>query len=226
LNLLVLGPQGAGKGTQAKRIAVDYAIPHISTGDMFRAAIAAQTELGKQVEPLLAAGTLVPDEITVALIRERLGHEDARRGFLLDGFPRNAAQAEFFLENFDIDAVIAIELPEEAAIARMQSRRLCSSCGLDYNLIQLRPKVPDVCDNCGGRLVTRADDTPEAIRARLRDYREKTQPILDLLREKELIVTVDGTPGPDVVQAEMRLKLGLVPGAVESLAAREPVEVA
>ena len=129
---------------------------------------------------------------------------------VLDGFPRNAAQTEFFLENFDIDAVIAIELPEEAAVARMQSRRLCSSCGLDYNLIQLRPKVVDVCDNCGGRLVPRPDDTPEAIRTRLRDYREKTQPILDLLREKELIVRVDGTPAPDVVQADMRRKLGLM----------------
>jgi adenylate kinase len=108
----------------------------------------------------------------------------------------------------------------------MQSRRLCSSCGLDYNLIQLRPKVVDVCDNCGGRLVTRADDTPEAIRARLRDYREKTQPILDLLREKEMIVHVDGTPEPDVVQAEMRRRLGLMPVPVEAGPAREPASVA
>jgi len=116
----------------------------------------------------------------------------------------------------DIDAVIAIELAEEAAIARIQSRRLCSSCGLDYNLIQLRPHVPSVCDNCGGRLVTRADDTPEAVRTRLAEYREKTRPILDLLREKELIVTVDGTPPPDVVQAEIRRRLGL--GAAAAVA--------
>ena len=136
---------------------------------------------------------------------------------MLDGFPRNAAQAEFFLETYDIDAVIAIELPEEAAIARMQSRRLCASCGLDYNLIQLRPKVVDVCDNCGGRLVTRADDTPEADPQRAcgttarRPSRSSTSS-----REKEMIVTVDGTPAPDVVQAEMRRKLGLMPVPVET----------
>jgi adenylate kinase len=153
------------------------------------------------VQRYMKEGRLVPDEMVSDIVKWRLDIHDWRVGFVLDGFPRNAAQTEFFLENYDIDAVIAIELPEEAAIARMQSRRLCSSCGLDYNLIQLRPKV--------------ADDTPEAIRARLRDYREKTQPILDLLRVKELIVTVDGTPEPDVVQAEMRRKLGLVPGAVE-----------
>ena len=163
---------------------------------------------------VLRDGRLVPDEMVSDVVKWRLEIHDWRVGFVLDGFPRNAAQAEFFLENYDIDAVIAIELPEEAAIERMQSRRLCSSCGLDYNLIQLRPQVAEVCDNCGGRLVTRADDTPEAIRARLRDYREKTQPILDLLREKELIVVVDGTPGPDVVQAEMRGRLGLVPETV------------
>jgi len=154
----------------------------------------------------------VPDEMVSDVVKWRLEVHDWRHGFVLDGFPRNAAQAEFFLENYDIDAVIAIELPEEAAIARMQSRRLCSTCGLDYNLIQLRPKVPEVCDNCGGRLVARADDTPEAIRARLRDYRDKTEPILELLRAKELIVTVDGTPEPGVVQAAMRRKLGLLTG--------------
>jgi len=160
------------------------------------------------------------------VVKARLDIHDWRHGFVLDGFPRNAAQAEFFLETYDIDAVIAIELPEEAAIARMQSRRLCASCGLDYNLIQLRPKVIDVCDNCGGRLVTRADDTPEAVRRRLRDYREKTQPILDLLREKEMIVAVDGTPGPDVVQAEMRRKLGLMAVPVEQEHSPEPAGVA
>jgi adenylate kinase len=168
-------------------------------------------------------GRLVPDEMVSDVVKWRLEVHDWRYGFVLDGFPRNAAQADFFLENYDIDAVIAIELPEEAAIERMQSRRLCSSCGLDYNLIQLRPKVVDVCDNCGGRLVPRPDDTPEAIRERLHDYREKTQPILDLLREKEMIVRVDGTPPPDVVQADMRRKLGLAVAVAE---APEPVGAA
>ena len=145
---------------------------------------------------------------------------------MLDGFPRNAAQTEFFLENYDIDAVIAIELPEQSAIERIQSRRLCSSCGLDYNLIQLRPHVASVCDNCGGRLVTREDDTPEAIKTRLAEYREKTRPILDLLREKELIVMVDGTSPPDVVQAEIRRKLGLGPGSPDGSGAERLAEVA
>ena len=124
MNLLVLGPQGAGKGTQAKRIAVDYAIPHISTGDMFRAAIAAQTELGQQVEPILASGALVPDEITIALIRERLGEEDARRGFVLDGFPRNEAQADALDEMLGeigrrLDAILFFDLPDDVATERM-----------------------------------------------------------------------------------------------------------
>jgi adenylate kinase len=163
----------------------------------------------------MSQGRLVPDELVAEVVKDRLGMHDWRFGFVLDGFPRNGPQAEFFLENFDIDAVIAFELAEQAAIERMQSRRLCSGCGLDYNLIQLRPKVVEVCDNCGGRLVPRDDDTPQAIRSRLADYREKTAPILTLLQEKELIVSVDATPSPDVVQAEMRKRLGLVEAATE-----------
>jgi adenylate kinase len=214
---IIMGPQGSGKGTQAKMLAKDFDLVHVSVGDIFRWHVQNRTKLGTKVQRYMKEGRLVPDEMVSDVVKWRLD---------LDGFPRNAAQTEFFLENYDIDAVIAIELPEEAAISRMQSRRLCSSCGLDYNLIQLRPKVPDVCDNCGGRLVTRADDTPEAIRARLRDYREKTQPILDLLREKELIVTVNGTPGPDIVQAEMRRRLGLAAEMVEESAERQPVGAA
>jgi adenylate kinase len=218
---VIMGPQGSGKGTQAKMLARDFDLVHISVGDIFRWNVQNRTKLGTKVQRYMNEGRLVPDEMVSEVVKWRLEIHDWRYGFVLDGFPRNGAQTEFFLENYDIDAVIAIELPEEAAIARMQSRRLCSSCGLDYNLIQLRPKVKDVCDNCGGRLVTRPDDTPEAIRRRLHDYREKTQPILDLLREKELIVAVDGTPSPDVVQAEMRKRLGLVSLADET---REPAE--
>jgi len=221
---IIMGPQGSGKGTQAKMLARDFDLVHISVGDLFRWHVQSRTKLGTKVQRYMKEGRLVPDEMVSDIVKWRLDIHDWRVGFVLDGFPRNAAQAEFFLENYDIDAVIAIELPEDAAIARMQSRRLCSSCGLDYNLIQLRPKVLDVCDNCGGRLVPRPDDTPEAIRERLHDYREKTQPILDLLREKEMIVAVDGTPTPDMVQAEMRRKLGLRPAVVEqpelALAAR------
>ena len=211
---VIMGPQGSGKGTQAKMLARDFDLVHISVGDIFRWHVQNRTKLGTKVQRYMNEGRLVPDEMVADVVKERLDIHDWRYGFVLDGFPRNAPQTEFFLENYDMDAVIALELPEEAAIERMQSRRLCQGCGLDYNLLQLRPKVPEVCDNCGGRLVPRADDTPEAIRKRLADYREKTAPILELLRVKELIVCVDATPAPDIVQAEMRRKLGLVADAV------------
>jgi len=207
---VIMGPQGSGKGTQAGRLARGYDLVHISVGDIFRWHVQNRTKLGTRVQRYMNEGRLVPDEMVSDVVKWRLDIHDWRHGFVLDGFPRNAPQTEFFVESYDIDAVIAIALPEETAIARIQSRRLCSSCGLDYNLIQLRPHVPGVCDNCGGRLVTRADDTPEAIRTRLAEYHEKTRPILELLRAKELIVSVDGTPAPDVVQAEIRRKLKLV----------------
>jgi adenylate kinase len=209
---VIMGPQGSGKGTQAGMLARGFDLVHISVGDIFRWHVQNRTKLGTRVQRYMNEGRLVPDEMVSDVVKWRLDIHDWRHGFVLDGFPRNAAQTQFFLENYDIDAVIAIELAEEAAVARIQSRRLCSSCGLDYNLIQLRPHVPSVCDNCGGRLVSRADDTPEAVRTRLAEYREKTRPILDLLREKELIVNVDGTPPPDVVQAEIRRRLGLTAG--------------
>ncbi len=153
---IIMGPQGSGKGTQAKMLASDFDLVHISVGDIFRWHVQSRTKLGTKVQRYMKEGRLVPDEMVSDVVKWRLEIHDWRCGFVLDGFPRNAAQTEFFLENYDIDAVISIELPEQAAIERMQSRRLCSSCGLDYNLIQLRPKVPDVCDNCGGRLVTAA----------------------------------------------------------------------
>ncbi len=160
MNLLVLGPQGAGKGTQAKRIAADYGIPHVSTGDMFRAAIAAQTELGKRVEPILASGELVPDELTVALIGERLGEEDARAGFVLDGFPRNVAQADALDAMLGdigrrLDAILFFDLPDEVARERMATR------AVEEN---------------------RPDDTPEVIDRRLQLYHEETEPIVEHYR--------------------------------------------
>jgi adenylate kinase len=223
---VIMGPQGSGKGTQAGLLARGFDLVHISVGDIFRWHVQNRTKLGTRVQRYMNEGRLVPDEMVAEIVKWRLEIHDWRHGFVLDGFPRNAAQTEFFLENYDIDAVIAIELPEDRAIERIQSRRLCSSCGLDYNLIQLRPHVASVCDNCGGRLVTRDDDTPEAIKTRLAEYREKTRPILDLLREKELIVMVDATPAPDVVQAEIRRKLGLGPGPLGGSGAEALAEVA
>ena len=222
---VIMGPQGSGKGTQAGLLARGFDLVHISVGDIFRWHVQNRTKLGTRVQRYMNEGRLVPDEMVAEIVKWRLEIHDWRHGFVLDGFPRNAAQTEFFLENYDIDAVISIELPEDKAIERIQSRRLCSSCGLDYNLIQLRPHVASVCDNCGGRLVTRDDDTPEAIKTRLAEYREKTRPILDLLREKELIVTVDGTPTPDLVQAEIRRKLGLARDDAEDGAAKPLAEM-
>jgi adenylate kinase len=221
---VIMGPQGSGKGTQAGLLARGFGLVHISVGDIFRWHVHNRTKLGTRVQRYMNEGRLVPDEMVSDIVKWRLEIHDWRHGFVLDGFPRNAAQTEFFLENYDIDGVIAIDLPEHMAIERIQSRRLCSSCGFDYNLIQLRPHVPSVCDNCGGRLLTRADDTPEAIKTRLAEYREKTRPILDLLREKELIVAVDGTPTPDVVQAEIRRKLGLANGETEASASKPLAE--
>ena len=206
---IIMGPQGSGKGTHAKLLARDFDLVHISVGDLFRWHVQNRTKLGTKVQRYMKEGRLVPDEMVADVVKTRLDIHDWRHGFVLDGFPRNAAQAEFFLENYDIDAVIAIELPEEAAIARMQSRRLCSSCGLDYNLIFHRPKQGDVCDVCKGRLVSRQDDTPEAVRDRLNDYHQKTKPILDLFRRKELVVAVDGARPVTEIQDELRRRLEL-----------------
>ena len=208
---IIMGPQGAGKGTQARLLARDFGLVHISVGDIFRWHIQNRTRLGTRVQRYLAEGRLVPDELVDDVVKSRLDMHDWSYGFIVDGFPRNVAQARFFLESYDIDAVIHIDLPEAVAVDRMLARRLCSGCGLDYNLIQHRPKVLEVCDVCGGRLVARPDDTPEAIRGRLAEYSEKTRPILALFGDKELVVTVDGTPPPEIVQAELRRRLGLVP---------------
>lgn len=206
---VVMGIQGCGKGTQAKLLAKDYDIVHISVGDIFRWHIQSHTKLAARVGRITAAGELVPDEIVEEIVRGRLDLHDWNYGFILDGFPRNRRQAEFFLESYDIDAVIQIELDDATVLERVLNRRLCSKCGLDYNLIFHRPANPEVCDVCGGALVSRADDTQEALRIRLSDYHTKTAPILELFRRKELVVTVDGSRSVAEVQDEIRRKLNL-----------------
>jgi adenylate kinase len=206
---IIMGVQGSGKGTQAELLAKGFDLVHISVGDIFRWHIQIHTKLAARIRRQTDAGELVADDIVEQVIRRRLDEHDWNYGFILDGFPRNANQASFFLESYDIDAVIHIEVPDEVVIDRIQNRRLCSKCGLDYNLIFHRPATPDVCDVCGGALVTRPDDTPEAVRKRLQDYHTKTAPILDLFRNKELVVVVDGTKPIDQVQQEIRQKLGL-----------------
>jgi adenylate kinase len=204
---VIMGVQGCGKGTQAKLLKEHLDIVHISVGDIFRANIQTHTKLGARVKRIVAAGELVSDEIVEDIVNRRLAEHDWNYGFVLDGFPRNRKQAEFFLENYDIDAVINIDVPDEVVMARVQSRRLCDGCGLDYNLIHHRPEQPDTCDVCGGTLITRPDDTDEALRARLHDFHTRTRPVLELFARKELVLSVNGEGSKDAVFRAMCAKL-------------------
>jgi adenylate kinase len=206
---IIMGVQGSGKGTQARLLQRELGLVHISVGDIFRWNIQSHTKLGARIKRLVSAGQLVPDDVVEEVVRARLEQHDWNYGFILDGFPRNRAQAEFYLESYDCDAVIQIEVPDEVVLERILSRRLCSNCGLDYNLIHHRPAVPDVCDVCGGALVSRPDDNHEAVQARLDDYHMKTAPTLELFLHKGLIVRVDGTLPADTVYQELRRQLGL-----------------
>ena len=159
----------------------------------------------------MAAGELVGDDLVESVVQDRLTEHDWNYGFIIDGFPRNRAQAEFFLESYDINGVIVLDLPDSEVRRRVLNRRLCANCGINYNLIGSSPKVPGRCDSCGGELVTREDDTEEALAVRLRDYHEKTNPVLDLFRRKEYVFTVDARPAPEVVQEQIRKCLALPP---------------
>jgi adenylate kinase len=206
---VVMGAQGSGKGTQARMLARDFDLVHIEVGQILRWNVQSHTKLGARVRRVVEAGLLVPDEVVGQLVKQRLDDHDWNYGFVLDGFPRNASQAMFFLERYDIDAAILIDVPEDVVLGRVLARRLCGGCGLDYNLIHHRPAVPDVCDVCKGRLHRRPDDTEEAVRERLRDYVTRTAPIVELFKSKELVVVVNGTRDPLAVQTDLRRKLGL-----------------
>jgi adenylate kinase len=206
---IIMGVQGSGKGTQAKLLASSFDLEHISVGDIFRWNVEHHTKLGAQVRRVMAAGELVTDELVETVVHRRLSEHDWNFGFIIDGFPRNQPQARFFLESYDIDAVILLEVPDRVVEERILSRRLCSRCGLDYNLIFHRPATVGVCDMCGGPLVARLDDTPAAVRTRLRDYHAKTRPVLDLFRAKEVVAAVDATGPSAQVQASIREQLAV-----------------
>jgi adenylate kinase len=210
---IIMGVQGSGKGTQAKLLAGRLELEHISVGDIFRWNVQHHTKLGAQVRRSVAAGELVADDLVAAVVHRRLSEHDWNFGFIIDGFPRNQPQARFFLESYDLDAVILLEVPDQLVRDRILSRRLCSRCGVDYNLISSRPATEGVCDVCGGRLVVRADDTPEVVEGRLRDYHEKTRPVLELFGAKEVIVAMDATGPVDQVQAAIRQRLGVEPSS-------------
>ena len=194
----MLGAPGAGKGTQAKLIAEKYQIPHISTGDIFRANIKEGTELGMKAKSYMDAGGLVPDELVIDLVVDRLTWEDAKNGYVLDGFPRTIPQAEALTKALaekgeKIDAAIDIDVPDENIINRMGGRRACVSCGATYHIVNIPPKVEGKCDKCGADLILRDDDKPETVKNRLEVYHEQTQPLIDYYKAEGVLKEVDGT---------------------------------
>jgi adenylate kinase len=206
---VIMGVQGSGKDTQAAMLAGDLDLVRISVGDIFRWHVKHHTKLGAQVRRIMVSGDLVDDDLVEQVVRQRLSWHDWNYGFIIDGFPRNRRQAEFFLESYDIDSVIHLELPIEEVRRRVLARRYCARCGMDYNLIYHRPEQEGRCDVCGGGLVSREDDTEDALAARLRDYHEKTNPVLDLFRRKEFVVSIDACPDKLSVQQAIRDKLNL-----------------
>ncbi len=198
MKIIMLGAPGAGKGTQAKMIADQYGMPHVSTGDIFRANIKEGTELGKEVKSYMDQGLLVPDELTVKILLDRVGKEDCQNGFILDGFPRTIPQAEVLdkalAELGDaIDYAINVDVPDEHIIGRMTGRRACLTCGATYHIVHIPPRQEGICDGCGKELVLRDDDKLETVRKRLDVYHEQTQPLIAYYQEKGILRTINGT---------------------------------
>ena len=198
MKIVMLGAPGAGKGTQAKMIADQYSIPHISTGDIFRANIKEGTELGKEAKSYMDKGQLVPDELTVKILLDRVAKEDCKNGYVLDGFPRTIPQAEVLEDaltklNDKIDYAINVEVPDENIVRRMSGRRACLSCGATYHIVHIPSKAEGVCDRCGKDLVLRDDDKEETVQKRLNVYHEQTQPLIDFYEKKGVLKEVDGT---------------------------------
>lgn len=197
MRLVLLGAPGAGKGTLAKDLVEAFNVPHISTGDMFREAVASGSELGKQVQHILSTGALVPDEIVNELVKERLAREDCKNGFILDGYPRTVQQASALDEmlkamNQKLDAVLYLKVSEEVVVRRLTNRRICPKCGKIYNLLSMPPKKDEICDDCGTKLIQRDDDKEEVVRKRFKIYNELTAPLIDYYEKKGILIELDG----------------------------------
>ena len=203
-NFIFLGPPGAGKGSLAVKVAEDYKIPHISTGDIFRANIKAQTPLGVKVKAIIDSGSLVSDELTFELVKDRLAQDDCKNGYILDGFPRTIPQAEM-LEGLVSDVkVVNFEIQDEIVIRRLSTRRVCKACGANFNVLTLPPKVEGVCDKCGGELYQRDDDKQESIMHRMDVYREQTEPLINFYKNKGKITDLDASIETDVLLGEFK----------------------
>lgn len=197
MNLILLGPPGAGKGTQAKMMVDRYGIPQISTGDMLRAAVAAGTQLGLEAKKYMDAGQLVPDGVVIGLVRERIQQDDCKNGFMLDGFPRNVSQAEtldkmLFELNQQIDHVVCIEVPDEELVKRLTGRRTCRKCGAGFHVMFDPPQKNGVCDKCGGELYQRDDDNVETVKSRLKVYKDQTEPLIAYYEKQGKLRRIDG----------------------------------
>ena len=208
MNIILMGLPGAGKGTQASEIVKKFPIPHISTGDMFRKAIKDETDLGKEAKSYMDRGELVPDEVTVGIVKERISEDDAKKGFLLDGFQRTIDQAESLSQimselDREIDAVINIEVPEEELMNRLTGRRICEKCGTTYHLVFNPPKVDGICDIDGGKLYQREDDNPETVSNRLSVNVKQSKPILEYYDEKGVLKNIDGAKDIDEVTKDV-----------------------
>ena len=213
MKIIMLGAPGAGKGTQAKKIAAKYGIPHISTGDIFRANIKNGTELGKKAKTYMDQGLLVPDELVVDLVVDRVNQDDCKNGYVLDGFPRTIPQAEALTEALEkmgqkVDFAIDVNVPDENIVKRMGGRRACVTCGATYHMVYAPTKKEGICDTCGGELILRDDDKPETVQKRLNVYHDQTQPLIDYYTSQGILRTVDGTVDIDDVFREITEFLG------------------
>lgn len=212
INVILMGPPGAGKGTNAKRIASYYGIPHISTGDMFREAIKNHTPLGETAQGYINKGLLVPDDVTIGLVKERLSQADCDKGFLLDGFPRTLEQADALTKMSEeigrsVNHVLNIEVPESILIDRISGRRVCKVCGAPYHVRNLKPKVEGVCDLCGGELYQRKDDNEETLKERLNAYHKQTEPLIEYYSKLGVVRDLDGTKDLDILFEDIKKSL-------------------